>query len=335
MGLLGGAIPPSQAVWPQAFALAVPISAVLALLSAATWALSGARWPAASVAVGVVAAPLLVLPPRTPPLDGAPPSLRLLSLNAGPMGPEGAERLAQLLREEAPHVVVLQEAGVSVEPAGDRELVSVHPAVRSARAVGYRRVGDAPAPVGPRLSTLSRLPTRSHTVRALDPSSPRGSVVERTVLTVGGHDVALYNVHLRPFHSDRPWSDQGGGWPRAAVGFAQDVVQRSADARLLKATLASELLPYVVAGDFNATPWQWERAEISDGLSSAVPAWPPRGTFPSRLPVFDIDVVLTGPGWSARGVTGPPGLSDHRPVLADLALREVRSAPPTAGPREE
>ena len=85
---------------------------------------------------------------------------------------------------------------------------------------------------------------------------------------------------------------------------------------------AAHGLPAILAGDLNATPWSnGMRVAAAHGLlrsAAYAPSWP------SRLPLLPIDHVLASPHWSVlERQIGPDVGSDHRPVLARLAIRET------------
>jgi endonuclease/exonuclease/phosphatase (EEP) superfamily protein YafD len=92
--------------------------------------------------------------------------------------------------------------------------------------------------------------------------------------------------------------------------------------RNLGALLAEREGPVVVGGDFNATPWSWS---FRDFVAAAHVAGlgAPVATFPAWLGPFGIpiDHVLAGGGAEVLSLTaGPPHGSDHRPVVARVAL---------------
>lgn len=91
-----------------------------------------------------------------------------------------------------------------------------------------------------------------------------------------------------------------------------------------------------VAGDFN-TPGRsiGFDALVSQGYklaSRSAAGW--RGTFPSWLPIYDIDHIWLGPGLGLRSCTLFNGVaSDHRGQFVSVILRNAES--PSAGGRRE
>jgi endonuclease/exonuclease/phosphatase family metal-dependent hydrolase len=83
--------------------------------------------------------------------------------------------------------------------------------------------------------------------------------------------------------------------------------------------MANDRGPQVLLGDFNAPPEAPELAPLWTELTDAAPAGP---TYPADVPTKRIDYVTVSPDVLVRAATVPTTLaSDHRPVLADLALR--------------
>lgn len=123
--------------------------------------------------------------------------------------------------------------------------------------------------------------------------------------------------------------DVDGTVVRVAVTHLQN---RSGGERRDQSALIAGLLaggdapaaPTVLLGDMNAGPGTPEMRALTAVL---VDAWAVAGdgaglTFPARRPVARIDYVLVSPGVRPLGaaVVGTRA-SDHRPVVADLALR--------------
>lgn len=98
------------------------------------------------------------------------------------------------------------------------------------------------------------------------------------------------------------------------------------DAATLKQFLRGRNLPLIVAGDFNMTPWteQLKRIVRETGLkryNTINPTWPMRWRKYPVLPLFVIDHVLASDRFAKIATVGGPRIgSDHRPVIADIAL---------------
>ncbi|MFE6890010.1 endonuclease/exonuclease/phosphatase family protein [Streptomyces sp. NPDC057694] len=77
----------------------------------------------------------------------------------------------------------------------------------------------------------------------------------------------------------------------------------------------------VLLGDFNAAPGAAELGPLWGELRDAGPA--DGGTYPAGAPVQRIDYVAVGAGIDVRSTSIPdePTASDHRPVVAEVAVR--------------
>jgi endonuclease/exonuclease/phosphatase (EEP) superfamily protein YafD len=126
-------------------------------------------------------------------------------------------------------------------------------------------------------------------------------------LGVNGKIVELAGVHLaRPFYPEL----------------------QQADIEAVTAFVQSRTGPLIVAGDFNAAPWTVKLKTFTKetGLgrfNSYYPTWPMRWQSTPLLPIVPIDNVFASSHFAKIGTTVGPRLgSDHRPVIADIALIE-------------
>jgi len=124
-------------------------------------------------------------------------------------------------------------------------------------------------------------------------------------LDVEGKTITLAGVHLaRPFYPALHQSD---------VAALTQFVQRQDG-------------PLIVAGDFNMAPWTVTSKTFTDetGLgpfNTYKPTWPMRWRSLKLLPLLPIDNVLASSQFAKIATdVGPRLYSDHRPVIADLAL---------------
>jgi endonuclease/exonuclease/phosphatase (EEP) superfamily protein YafD len=98
------------------------------------------------------------------------------------------------------------------------------------------------------------------------------------------------------------------------------------DITTLTQFMAARKLPLIVAGDFNMTPWtdQLQRFTEATGLSrynKFIFTWPMRWRKYPFVPLFAIDHVFASEAFAKISAWGGPRLgSDHRPVIADIAL---------------
>jgi endonuclease/exonuclease/phosphatase (EEP) superfamily protein YafD len=124
-------------------------------------------------------------------------------------------------------------------------------------------------------------------------------------LDVDGREVTLAGAHLaRPFYATLQQHD--------ILALTQFVL--------------SERGPLIVAGDFNMAPWTDKLKTFTSltGLgryNTFCPTWPMRWRNLAVLPLLPIDNVFSSPQFARLAVeTGPRLGSDHRPVIADIAL---------------
>jgi endonuclease/exonuclease/phosphatase family metal-dependent hydrolase len=115
-----------------------------------------------------------------------------------------------------------------------------------------------------------------------------------------------------------------GGQLVRAIGthFGLGAEEKAAQARQMAEMVAAATGPVLLLGDLNATPDSAEVAcLLAAGLRHAVP--PEFPTFPATTPRARIDYVLASEHWESHGGGVPESLaSDHRPVIAELSLRE-------------
>ena len=126
-------------------------------------------------------------------------------------------------------------------------------------------------------------------------------------LDVNGKTVELAGVHLaRPFYPELQWADI-----EALTNFVR-----------------GRTGPLIVAGDFNAAPWtvMLKAFTKETGLgrfNTFYPTWPMRWRSVPLLPLIPIDNVFASSHFAKIAATVGPRLdSDHRAVIADIALIE-------------
>jgi endonuclease/exonuclease/phosphatase (EEP) superfamily protein YafD len=232
------------------------------------------------------------------------PHLRVLSWNLyeGNSSPAGIDRV---VRQADADLVVLQEISTTNLPALQE----------SAALAGYPYRFTTPQPAAFGSGIWSRLP-----LEGAGEFDVAGLPMTRAQVITPGGPVRLVNVHtLSPVTKDGL-----DLWPRQL--------------RILGEEARRPGPPIMLAGDFNAT-WGHHpfRSLLATGLDDAAAArgdpWSP--TWPARLsrlprPLLRLDHLLTGPGLVATsyatGGSGGPGGSDHRSIVADVAVQPVRPA---------
>jgi endonuclease/exonuclease/phosphatase (EEP) superfamily protein YafD len=257
------------------------------------WALLGAALVLVVAHVGFEL-PEVLAASDVAPAVGSAPHLRVFDANVF-AGNSDAGGYAQEIGRSNPDVVVLQESTPAFLAALD--------ATGALDGLTYRVTVPRSDPAA--AAVVSRWPLTED-----DIVSVRG----RPILVRATVDFAGRPVRLFAFHSIAP---VGGGRQEWA-----------ADLQALGTAVVAEPRPVLVAGDFNAT-WgnRSFRRLLGLGLTDAAAArgqpfsmtWPRnRDVVP---PLVRIDHLLTSPALVVVRIgTGSGRGSDHRPLLADVAL---------------
>lgn len=223
--------------------------------------------------------------------EGSERFLRVATFNL--WGPnDHAGRIEKFLADTDPDAIVLEE----VRPH--------HRAFLDGLARRYpHRAGD-----GGGLVILSKFPILADG-RVDRAGYPRwmSLIVRWARLDVNGTEVELAGVHLaRPFYPELQQAD--------IIGLTEFVQSRSG--------------PLILAGDFNMAPWTWKlkgftRATGLGRYNTVHPTWPMQWQGVPLLPLIPIDHVFASAQFSKIAtMVGPRLGSDHRPVIADIALSE-------------
>jgi endonuclease/exonuclease/phosphatase (EEP) superfamily protein YafD len=260
------------------------------LLLAFLW---GRSWRLAGVAalVMALAGAQLFAHPRVAP--AAPPaaerSLRLLVFNIYFMN-EDLDAVVATVRRYDPDVVFLMEYSDAVQQQIEGAFA----------AYPYRLIRPSRFTMG--LALFSRIPIEEAEVH-------RGEETR----------IPVYEVRMRV--DGKPFTFVGGHpWPPQLRWGALHRSQMEA----ITSVAASAAPPLLIAGDFNAAPWSHTMGRLAE-QARALPirrgldltkTWRPLPGF--GLP---IDHVLVTPEWQVLSQEyGPPGGSDHAPMIVDLRL---------------
>jgi len=220
--------------------------------------------------------------------------LRLFSANALFTNTD-LDGIAAEISDADPDVVILQEVSpptlAGLERAGILDRYA------------HRWLAARPDPLG--TAILSRFPLED-----IDNCVIAGMPMGRATVVVGDHRLRLYNVHTRA-----PFGPGGQALWQAQLEALADVVDEESG-------------PLILAGDFNAASGHRPfRAVLAAGMRDAHMVrrrwW--ATTWPSDLrvapPFARIDHVLVSAHLDVLGVSEGVGRgSDHRPVIADLAV---------------
>lgn len=143
------------------------------------------------------------------------------------------------------------------------------------------------------------------------------TIVHWARINVSGTEIGIAGVHLeRPYYANAQMFDIAA----------------------LSQFLRNQPTPMIVAGDFNMTPWSLKLQHLIavTGLrrfSTFHPTWPMRIHGIRSFPFAPIDNVLAARNFTAISFTVGPDLgSDHRPIVADIALLNASAR---IGHREE
>lgn len=248
-----------------------------------------------------------------PARTGASFPLRVLSYNIrhgrGMDDSVNLPRTAAVIRALQPDIVGLQEVDDRVTRSGKVDQAATLGALLGLEHAFGAFMDYQGGRYG--LGILSRFPiVRATSVRLPDGNEPRIALAAELRLP-GDRTVIVVNVHF---------------------DWVADDAFRFAQASALTRFLDSLTVPYLLLGDFNDEPGSRTLALFRQRAIEATKETGDRLTFSSTNPVKEIDFIFAAPSnaWSvgsARPVTEPVA-SDHRPVIAALALRPVATARP-------
>jgi endonuclease/exonuclease/phosphatase (EEP) superfamily protein YafD len=251
--------------------------------------------------------------PRPQPAAASGATLTVMSFNMLGFN-QHPEAVVAALRASGADLIGIQELSPDAAAAIRRELAREYP---------YQALDPQPAVFG--MGVISRYP-----LRPIEVALPGHWVGTPQVLNVdvAGMPITLANVHaISLFHT-------------VDGDLNQTVREREAQARQIAALAGSRSAPLVVLGDFNTTPLSVAYRTITGELGDAWSAGGQGlgGTFPSGVSgsgaslrianiavpnwLVRIDYVFHSPELTALSSRIGPwdGYSDHRPVIATLAL---------------
>lgn len=228
------------------------------------------------------------------PRNHAPPSLRLVSFNFKKDNPHPEEAAAWLANADA-DIVVLLEAPPPQSPAS-LKLLAAYPYQIDCRLSGGRCSTQI----------LSKTPPlKKEALGRGDPNNRKGLSAAKGEFCISNTKISVIAAHL-----SRPW-------PRG--------VQQRDMRELIFHVKNNPPETLVVAGDFNLTPWSYalrslDRAFEINRVTRASPTWPANhAPAPALLP---LDHIYAGSAINGLSVLrGPANGSDHRPVIADFAIK--------------
>lgn len=276
---------------------------------------------------------VLLLPACASTPDEPPGSLRVMvyNIHAGrdTAGASNLERVAALIQDHRPHVVLLQEVDRGTARSGGedqlhllRDLTGYFGSFGKSLDFQGGEYGIAVLSVEPALVERTHdLPVDPPQERAGGGYEPR--VAHQVVVPTPAGTLDVLNTHLDPSPDDH--------------FRIQETISVHRRARLLQQTGRAA----VVGGDFNALPdsrvvaamqeggWRDAWAECAAGAPEGTTrAEPPEGlTYPAGLPQRRIDYLFIPPELACRSARVlETTASDHRPVLFVLVPRSGAAA---------
>ncbi|HEV7267300.1 MAG TPA: endonuclease/exonuclease/phosphatase family protein [Falsiroseomonas sp.] len=214
--------------------------------------------------------------------------LRIAAVNVQ-MTNENAERLFAMLQEADPHLILLQET----DAWWDERLQALEDRWEySAEHITQNYFG---------MHILSRYPLVGPEVHFL--TNSRNPSIFTGVALPAGQVIRFYGVHPRPPLPGQSSAERDGQLLAAALAIRQDA------------------MPSVMAGDFNAVPWEdvMQQTERVAGLLAPRigRGWVPTYRTNSLVVTWPLDHVLAGPQFTLRGLETLPDFgSDHYPIVA-------------------
>jgi vancomycin resistance protein VanJ len=245
--------------------------------------------------------------PRPQPANAASPKLTVMSFNMYGFN-QHPEAVVAAIRASGADVVGLQELSASAAEAIQRDLAQLYP---------YQALDPQPSVFG--MGAISRYPL-DQTGEAL-PGRWVG-VPQILRIDVDGRPVTLVNAHAIPLF--------------VGPDFNQAMREREAQAHTIARFATNNPGALIVTGDFNTTDLSYAYRVITSALADSwrEAGWGFGGTFPGgnvslggrdfSTPVWitRIDYVFHSRDMVALSSRIGPwdGYSDHRPVIATLAL---------------
>jgi endonuclease/exonuclease/phosphatase family metal-dependent hydrolase len=224
---------------------------------------------------------------------------------------DNLERVAALIGSTRADVVLLQEVDRGTTRSGKVDQLAELERLTGMHGAFGRSLDYQGGLYG--IAILSRWPIAAHETLPLHVEPPQtragGSVEPRVALFADlrapGGTITVVNTHLD--------------------ASAEDTWRRQEVERLLASIASRARPPFLIGGDFNATP----DSAIVETLRKAglVDAWTLCGrgqelTYPAGTPVKRIDYLFfTGTTRCASATVIDTTASDHRPVLIELAAR--------------
>lgn len=243
-----------------------------------------------------------------------------------------AQQVVRFVRAAAPDAVAFQEAGAL--SLGDTLVVFNPHIALIEHTLGYRLNWPFEARYHyAHNNTLARFSLdRTDNLRLQLVPGEVYSELQRSYFRWQGRPAVIYNVHLRSYGRAKPWNDEDvslrepRSWKPFLRQYREAILYRTVEADTVRALLARETMPVIVAGDLNSTAHNWAHRRVGEGLRDtfrkAGRGW--GATYHVRAPVARIDFVLASPAWEIVAARVPDvALSDHKPLLVTLRWKDA------------
>ncbi|GAB5521988.1 MAG: endonuclease/exonuclease/phosphatase family protein [Rhodothermales bacterium] len=339
-GYLAAYVHPTTAWWLQPFAIVLPYASLgVALMTMAVLGLRRrrARWGHLVVVmlVAIRFGPGWLSSAAATQAEAF--SVIVFNTRNGANDAAAGERLAQVVQQQQPSLMALQETWVR---QGER--VTYSPFVEPLSSIGYGVPPTAPGEQ-PRTITLPVLAKGNQITfeqRQLRfwPDHQQRFELGRGVVQFDDKAFVVYNVHLRSHGEEKPWQADQPAWLSPAFWrpylrrIKQDYALRARQAEVIKALLEEEAQPVMLVGDFNSPPHDWVYRHLAQGMADAFveagQGW--GGTYHSRLPFVRIDHILLSPELKAvRAEVLAPLFSDHLPQVVEVVWADAEDSAKT------
>lgn len=286
----------SDQFWPATWLAYIPQHPYgIASIVLVFWALVRRKW-GLLLFNGIVALAFvwIFLGFNIPFTKAARPDLRVMSFNVAPRG-AGAMDVVKLIQTYQLDVVALQESNTEIA----RNLRALLPGWSVAHAQ--------------ETTTLSRFPILAQQTYPL----PRlYRVLLLTVLDLKGRRIVIANAHLGTVNLS--------GLPNQ---IASSTINRLEQLEAVLARSEKRPEPVILLGDFNTPPRTNAYRRIAQNFYNAFAqsGWGFGYTYSSTVPMVRIDHIWYNPSWqSVRSFVPNFAASDHRPLIAELALSGVK-----------
>jgi vancomycin resistance protein VanJ len=232
------------------------------------------------------------------------PHLRLMTYNIE-HGEEGLGKLVKQIRLENPDVLCCQECNGYNQYSDPLPVLEV-----SLPDYHFTRADET--------VIATRLP--SHGEETIPLLTADGRVLVKTEVEVQGKAVTILSAHLMTAASPQSLAKHNGSIPdylRLTAHVRGEQVER------ILTTVNGISTPTILCGDFNTPPRGIYYRRLTEYFTDAFAT---RGfgfgwTFPSNAPCLSIDHIFTRQGAHTIRVFVPvTQASDHRPVVADIAI---------------